>query len=105
MACFSENELERLDYQLLKNSFVTLYFRPQFLAEDIATLKSFGYLSAEFVSSSWKSEQDFYDVFATALKFPNYFGRGLDALNDCMWDIEIPFDAGLAIAFSNFDPF
>jgi len=105
MAYFTENEIARLDYRLLQNSFIALYLRPEFLAEDVNALKSLGYLATEFDSSSWKSEEDFFDTFADALKFPDYFGRNLDALNDCMSDIEIPFDGGLVIAFSKFDSF
>ena len=105
MAYFTENDLKRLDYRLLQNSFVTLYFHSQYLAEDIAVLKSLGYLAIEFDSSSWNSIEDFYDAFADALKFPNWFGRNLDALNDCLIDVEIPFDGGLVIACSKFDSF
>ena len=105
MTYFTENDLERLDYKLLQNGFVTLYFNPQFLAEDVAVLKSLGYLTVEFDSSIWNSTEDFYDAFADALKFPDYFGRNLDALSDCLIDVKIPCNGGLVIACSKFDSF
>jgi RNAse (barnase) inhibitor barstar len=105
MALFTNDDFERLDYSLLQNSFAVLYFRAQVLAEDIAGLKKLGYSVIEFDSSSWKSESDFYEAIAAGLTFPDYFGRNLNALSDCLIDIEIPCDSGLAIVFSKFDSF
>jgi RNAse (barnase) inhibitor barstar len=62
-------------------------------------------LVKEFDSSSWKTPENFYDVIASDLKFPDYFGRNLDALNDCFSGIEIPLEDGFVIAFSKFDLF
>ena len=105
MATFSQGDFERPDIRLLQNSFVTLYFRPQSLVEEIALLKELGYEVAQFDASLWKSENDFYDAISQGLKFPNYFGRNLNALNDCLHDIEISNEAGLVVSISNFDLF
>jgi len=105
MAYFSKSDVERLDFGLLQNSFVILYFRQQFFAEDIATLKGLGYSTIEFDSSYWKSEEDFFDSFAKTLSFPAYFGRNLDALNDCLREVVISDEGGLIIAFSKFNLF
>lgn len=48
---------------------------------------------------------------AVALDFPAYYGRNLDALNDCLSDVVAraygwqPTAAGLALAFLGFDRF
>ena len=33
------------------------------------------------------SESDMHDAIANALQFPDYYGRNLDALYDCLTDI------------------
>lgn len=42
---------------------------------------------------------------AAALSFPDYYGMNLDALNDCLSDVEIPADGGLAIILLRFNVF
>jgi RNAse (barnase) inhibitor barstar len=105
MAVFSQDDFERLDFKLLQNSFVTLYFRQQFLSEDINALKKLGYEAIEFDASLWKSECDFFDVVSQNLKFPSYFGRNLNALNDCLGEIDISDNGGLVISFLKYDAF
>lgn len=36
----------------------------------------------------------FHDVFAEALGFPDFYGRNMDAWNDCMTDLDAP-EAGM----------
>ena len=47
-----------------------------------------------------------YDDLAERFHFPDYFGRNLDALNDCMGDVVWDDDAtGLVIVLTAFDAF
>jgi RNAse (barnase) inhibitor barstar len=52
-----------------------------------------------------------FDDFARGLNFPDYFGRNLEALNDCMRDVAScaygwsPQATGLSIVFRAFDEF
>jgi hypothetical protein len=34
-----------------------------------------------------RGKDDFYDAVAAALSFPDWFGRNLDALHDCLGDL------------------
>ena len=34
-----------------------------------------------------RTKADFYDAVAAALSFPDWFGRNLDALSDCLRDL------------------
>ena len=55
MAIFRDEpeEFERLDWMLLQDGAVTLYFRPQVLAEDIEWLKEHDYQVDTFDCSVW----------------------------------------------------
>ena len=42
-----------------------------------------------------KDREQFHDMFAQALEFPDYYGRNLDALFDCLTDIHQETDITL----------
>jgi hypothetical protein len=50
-----------------------------------------------------KSEEDFHDAASSTLGFPSYYGRNLDAFNDCLCGIAVPEEGGTALAFRSFD--
>ena len=107
MAAFTEDaELEHpLDYILLRNGGVALYFAEHLLADAIAWLRVRHYLVHEFDCTSWQSEADFHRTVATELGFPDYYGANLNAFNDCVGDVAIPSDGGVALVFRHFDRF
>jgi RNAse (barnase) inhibitor barstar len=107
MAAFSTdpNEWQRLDFSLLQNSPVTLYFQSKVLSEDLAQLRNDGYRIDEFDCSKWNNETDFHTDIAAHLAFPDYYGKNLDAFNDCISEIEIPDVGGRVIVFHRFDLF
>jgi RNAse (barnase) inhibitor barstar len=96
---------QRLDWALLQNGAITLYLRAEFLAEDAEWLKSHNYRIDSFDCSAWGSEEDMHEALASSLEFPDYFGRNLDALNDCISDIEIPEESGRVLIFHRYDMF
>jgi len=107
MALFNsdENERQRLDWRLLQNSPVGLYYRPEILDEDLGQLRSEGYRIDEFDCFKWRAELDFHADMAAGLAFPDYYGRNLNAFNDCIGEIEIPDLGGRVIVFRKFDSF
>jgi RNAse (barnase) inhibitor barstar len=42
-------------------------------------------------ASRFSTRDGFYDEVSAVFGFPDYFGRNLDALADCLGDIEKPF--------------
>lgn len=44
-----------------------------------------------------------HDALRSALSFPYYYGRNLDALNDCLADIPVPDVGGVALVFHHYD--
>jgi len=71
MAIFRNDEnLQRLDWELLQNGAVTLYFRPEVLAQDIEWLKTHDYRVDAFDCSSWIGESEMHDALSSGLEFP-----------------------------------
>jgi RNAse (barnase) inhibitor barstar len=107
MAAFNtdDREWQRLDLRLLQSRPVALYYRPGLLDEDLARLRSEGYTTDEFDCSKWHTEADFHADVAVRLAFPDYYGRNLNAFNDCIKDIEVPDSGGRAIVLRRFDSF
>src|ERR1700753_4040433 len=100
-----------MDFRLVQNTFVTLYCRASVLAKTVGWLRSHGDEIAEFDAGAWTSAARMLDDLAERLQFPAYFGRNLDALNDCMWEVAYheygwAADAtGLVIVLTAFDAF
>ncbi|KOO51555.1 barstar family protein [Viridibacillus arvi] len=50
------------------------------------------------------NEKNFHEVLANTLNFPDYYGKNLNAFNDCLSDI-VPKEKGFILTFKNFDVF
>ena len=107
MATFSTDgtDFQRLDWLLLQNGAVTLYFRREALDLDAAWLRAHAYQVKELDCSDWSDVRAMHQNVAAALSFPDYYGMNLEALNDCLCDVEVPADGGLATVFLRFDEF
>jgi RNAse (barnase) inhibitor barstar len=107
VAAFSTDgsDFQRLDWLLLQNGAVTLYFRREALDLDAGWLRAHGYQVRELDCINWSEVRAMHQSVAKALSFPDYYGMNLDALNDCLSDVEIPADAGLAIVLQRIDVF
>lgn len=99
------SEWQRLDWQLLLNGGVTLYFNPSILLQDIAWLRENGYLAYEFSCDGWGSQAAMHADIQEKLRFPDYYGKNLDALQDCLSDVEPPANGGVCVVFHRFDSF
>jgi RNAse (barnase) inhibitor barstar len=81
------------------------YYRTAVLDEDLAWLRRQGYTMDEFDCTKWHAEADFHTEVAVRLAFPDYYGRNLDAFNDCVGEIEVPDSGGRAIVLRRYDLF
>lgn len=95
----------RVDWDLLKNGPINLYWRDAYLDEHCRWLADNGYQLNEIDSSGWDTEQAMHREIALALGFPAHYGQNLDALNDCLSDLEVPGMGGRAIIFRKYDAF
>jgi Barstar (barnase inhibitor) len=106
-----EADSRRLDFRLMLHSFVTLFWRIEVLEQAVNWLGAHGYTSVQLNAGQWASDADMHRDIATALSFPDYYGRNLAALNDCMGDV-IDYQygttkdaTGLVLAFTSYDTF
>ena len=114
MSNFEANEVndEQRDWIVLRDGGVCLYWRQEILADDVDWLKSNGYKiisfdAAEWQSSSgWKSENLMHESLKAQLSCPEYYGKNLNALDECIQDdLVVPEPGGLAIVLRHYDRF
>ena len=98
-------------HRLVANTFVTLFWRQHLLEETLNLLRDHHYAVIVLDASRWATQDDFHEDISTALDFPGYYGRNLDAFNDCMRDVTAgdygtPEGAtGIVLALTHYDQF
>jgi RNAse (barnase) inhibitor barstar len=114
MANFKADEInvEQLDWIVLRDGGVCLYWQQKTLADDVNWLKSSGYRIISFdttewqSASEWESESRMHESLKAHLSFPDYYGKNLDALDECMLDdLVVPDSGGLALVLNHYDCF
>jgi RNAse (barnase) inhibitor barstar len=97
------DDADRLDFRLLSESAVLLYFSREVLAKHLDWLRQHGYRVHAFDCSGWGGEENFHTAVSRSLEFSGYYGRNLNAFGDCLGTINIPEDGGTALVFLSFD--
>lgn len=105
MAPFSQDpeEWQRLDWMLLQNSAVALYYRRSVLEGDINWFTSNGYQVVTVDAGELTVADDLLAELGKAFAFPDYYGENLAAFNDCLSDVEVPDAGGLVLVMHRFD--
>ncbi len=65
---------------------IELYFKASVMNETINRLEADGAATVRVDAGRWTDDQMLTDL-AEALSFPAYFGKNLDALADCLFDV------------------
>ncbi|MDQ6419582.1 barstar family protein [Paenibacillus sp. LHD-117] len=88
---------------LMKNGSIVLFWSQSRLEKNVERIKEEKFDVYLFDCASWDSEKCLLEVGET-LNFPDYYGKNLDALHDCLSDI-VPQNEGFVLVFKNFDSF
>jgi RNAse (barnase) inhibitor barstar len=104
MAIFQNNpdEWQRLDWLILQNGAISLYWKKEVLENDLQWLQKEKYSIIYFDCNTWVDQKEMHKQLKEKLNFPDYYGENLDALNDCLSDIEI-INTGQVIVFQHMD--
>jgi hypothetical protein len=105
MAIFRDepDRWQDLDFRLLRTGAVTLYYDRRVLDEDVAWLAARGYQLDVLDGSCWLTEGAAHASLASVLQFPDYYGCNLNAFNDCLRDLDIPFAGGRVLVLDHYD--
>lgn len=98
-------DFQRLDWHILQNGAIALYHKRAVLDEDRTILTALGYHVHVLDASTWQTSAELYEDVRRTLSFPEHYGRNLAALVDCLSELRIPHDGGLALAIRHFDKF
>jgi RNAse (barnase) inhibitor barstar len=103
MAAFTDDEGNSLDWEILLYGSISLYRNRKYLDDDLQWLRVRGYRVCSIDCKTWTSEAAMLESFGEALSFPDYYGRNFNALKDCLCDVEVPDDSGLAIVLDSYE--
>jgi len=107
MAIFRDDPEDwgRLDWRLLLNSPIALYRSSSILDQDLTWLREHAYRVDDISCAQTTDAAAFHTLIAQELDFPDYYGRNLDAFNDCLSDLDISVDGGRVVVLRSFDTF
>lgn len=108
MAAFNrqENNCSKVDWTILINGSISIYFDKNILIKDLDWLKNNQYKIMVLDFREILSAEEFHKRIQKICEFPDYYGENMPALSDCLlYDLEIPYDGGCAFVFKDFDSF
>jgi RNAse (barnase) inhibitor barstar len=88
-----------------------LFWQPTVLRSTLKWLADARYQIVEFDAGEWPTESAMHSDLADKFNFPDYYGRNLDALNDCLRDVAVYENfavkgaTGLVVVFHHIDQF
>lgn len=108
MAPFDLNQVDdqQLDWVILRDGGIALYWRPEMLAADLEWFEANKYVVHSFDAGGWSSDEPMHEALKRALNFPEWYGKNPNALHDCIEnDLVIPDSGGLVLVFHHYDQF
>lgn len=97
-------QFDQLDWKILQNGAVSLYFDRAILEADCTWFRDQNYHEYRFDGTTWFTKEDFYAAMDQQLTLPHNSGK-LDALRDFLMDLAIPYESGTIFVFWRFDLF
>jgi hypothetical protein len=83
MTLFSNSpaDWQRLDWQILRDGGIALYWRQEYLTDDVQWFASQNYDIYEFDCERWRSEEEMYSDIGRVLRFSEWWGPDWDAIS------------------------
>jgi RNAse (barnase) inhibitor barstar len=104
MASFKKEEIgKKIDWQLLRHSFISLYHKLDILEKDIGELIELEYKTYDFDCSVWKDEEAIDKDLREKLKIPSHYATNLNALPDAVAELDVPDGSGAVIVLRHYD--
>lgn len=106
----SAQTVKRQPYQsfacsLLHFGPIALYCNKQVLENDISKLVSEQFDIRRLHAANWSSSASFHEEIQKTLEFAAHYGKNLNALRDCLSDLNIADNGGMSIVLTDFDDF
>ncbi|MBP0724077.1 barstar family protein [Bacillus sp. RG28] len=89
--------------QLLLNGSVKLFWNEEILDKYLTEISNEGFDIYTLDCSKWNSH-NYHNDLAAVLEFPDYYGKNLDAFNDCLSDMTSE-RIGIVLEFRNYEMF
>ncbi len=104
MATFNDIKeiFQRLDWSILQNGWISLYWKKSILKKDLKWFEDENYNIVDFDCRLWTDETKMHEQLKQKLNFPDYYGKNFDALNDCLTYIQINA-TGQIVVFNHLD--
>jgi RNAse (barnase) inhibitor barstar len=71
----------------------------------VCTLEAEGFDVRRMNAGRWGGDGSPHDDLKATLGFPDYYGHNIHALADCLRDLEIADEGGMAVVLEDFDDF
>lgn len=97
MAVFSPEDCNRLDFEILAEGGVTLYFQHEVLGEDLAWFALERYEVVQFDEEALDSVMGFHFEARLKLGFPEGYEPTLENLRDALSEVEVPEEGGVVL--------
>lgn len=89
--------------KMMMNGSMSLYGQRSILEKDVEKIEAEGFEVFQFDCAAWDNEAFHTDV-AKKLSFPAYYGRNINAFNDCLSELE-PVNTGILLVLCNYELF
>jgi RNAse (barnase) inhibitor barstar len=93
---------EKLDLGILAKGGISLYYNLDVIDYDVQVLSSKGFKIIAFDDRIITTEKELHLDLQEKLGFPGYYGKGFDAMDDCMRDYEV-ISPGHVLVFKHLD--
>lgn len=103
MAAFSPDDCNRLDFEILAEGGVSLYYQHEVLGEDLAWLAVEHYEILQFDEEALDTIDAFHFEFRVKMGLGDDYEASYDGLRDALSEVQVPANGGCAVVLEAVD--